>query len=239
MANYFFNDERINIARGLYKGVTNIHKFGAVPSMAVNTTGSVWDISDTLYPWSAFNTATTLTVDRVNAGDAGKTVTIIGLDENFVEATDTAVLTNATGNTTASGVTFKRVYRAYVSGGDNLGNINIKAGATTVARITATLGQTLMAVYTVPAGCTGYLLSGTSTVAANADATGHMFVHYFNTDTFRIGHTFEVAGVGGKYQYDFGVPVVLPEKTDIDVRATVRSNNARFTAAFDIILKAN
>lgn len=239
MGNYFFNDERINIARGLLKGVTSIHKFGAVPALSINTSGSVWDIDDTLYPWSAFNTATTLTVDRANAGDAGKTVTILGLDENFNEATDTAVLTNATGNTTASGVTFKRVYRAYVSGGDNLGNIDIKAGATTVARITATLGQTLMAVYTVPAGYTGYLLSGTSTVAANADATGNMFVHYFNTDTFRIGHTFEVAGVGGKYQYDFGVPIVLPEKTDIDVRAKVRSNNARFTAAFDIILKAN
>jgi len=31
----------------------------------------------------------------------------------------------------------------------------------------------------------------------------------------------------------------MPEKTDIDVRATVRSNNARVTAAFDLILIDN
>ena len=39
--------------------------------------------------------------------------------------------------------------------------------------------------------------------------------------------------------YEFSVPRVIPEKSDIDVRASVRSNNARFTAAFDIILKQN
>ena len=38
------------------------------------------------------------------------------------------------------------------------------------------------------------------------------------------------------YNYKFTVPIALPEKTDVDVRATVRSNNSRVTAAFDIIL---
>ena len=50
------------------------------------------------------------------------------------------------------------------------------------------------------------------------------------------GHSFEVSGTGGQYDYTFSVPLRIPEKTDIDVRATVRSNNARITAAFDIIL---
>lgn len=240
MANYFFNDERINIARGLYKGVSDIHKFGAVPAMSQNTTGSVWDINDTVYPWSAFSSASAVTVDRANAGDAGKTITIEGLDENYESVTDTCVLTNATGNTTTSGTTFIRVFRAYVStGADNLGNIDIKVSTTVVARITATKGQTLMAIYTIPAGYTGYLTKGVATVQASADATGNMFVRYFGQEAFRIGHTFEVAGVGGMYSYDFSVPQVIPEKSDIDVRATVRSNNARLTAAFDIILKQN
>jgi hypothetical protein len=35
------------------------------------------------------------------------------------------------------------------------------------------------------------------------------------------------------------VPGKLLEKTDIDVRAAVRTNNSRVTAAFDIILIKN
>jgi len=240
MGNYFFNDERMNIARGLLKGVSDIHKFGAVPSMAVNTTGSVWDVSDTLYPWSSFSSASAVTVDRANASDANKVITIVGLDENYEAVTDTCTLTNATGNTTDGGTTFIRVFRAFVStGATNVGNIDIKVSTTIVARIIADMGQTLMAIYTVPAGYTAYLMRGIMTVAANADATGNMYVRYFGQDAFRIGHTFEVSGTGGLYDYEFSVPQVIPEKSDIDVRATVRSNNARATAAFDIILKQN
>jgi len=93
-----------------------------------------------------------------------------------------------------------------------------------------------MAVYTIPAGKTGYMLKGVATCQAGADATGEMFIRYFGQDSFRVGHSFEVSGTGGEYLYDFGIPVKIPEKSDIDVRCSVRSNNARVTAAFDMIL---
>lgn len=240
MGNYFFNDERINIARGLLKGVTSEHKFGAVPAMSQNNTGTIWDVNDTTYPWSAFSSATAVTVDREEVGDAGKTITIVGLDENYDAVTDTCVLTNASGNTTTNGTTFIRVFRAFVStGANNVGNVDIKVSSTVVARITADKGQTLMAIYTVPAGYTAYLTQGTATVQDGADATGNMFIRYFGETAFRIGHSFEVSGTGGQYLYEFSVPRVIPEKSDIDIRASVRSNNARATAAFDIILKQN
>jgi len=63
-----------------------------------------------------------------------------------------------------------------------------------------------------------------------------MFVRYFGQTSFRVGHSFEVSGTGGQYLYDFSIPIEIPEKSDIDVRATVRSNNARLTSAFDIVL---
>jgi hypothetical protein len=55
------------------------------------------------------------------------------------------------------------VNRAFITdtGSTNAGDIDIEAaaaGGTVVARITEGHGQTLMAVYTVPAGKTGYLL---------------------------------------------------------------------------------
>jgi hypothetical protein len=225
----------LNISRGLVKGTSFIHKFGAVPAMSTNTTGTVWDVNDTVYPWTAWDTAGTITVDRASTSDANKSVTVVGLDSNYNEITDTIVLTNPTGN--ASTGLFIRVFRAFIlDGSTNVGLISIKKGATTVAAITATKGQTLMAIYTIPAGHTGYLMKGTATAQAGADATGDMFVRYAGQSSFRIGHSFEVSGGGGQYLYDFTTPIPIPAKSDIDVRLVTRSNNGRYTAAFDLIL---
>jgi len=181
-------------------------------------------------------------VERNDVLDTGLIVTIQGLDSdwNFQEEQITI-----TGADQVGTKLWRRVNRAFVTSGTatvNVDDIDIEAGAaggTTVARITADLGQTLMAVYTIPAGYIGYLYQGTMTVQANADATGFMFIRR-NTvgTTFRVGHTFEVGG-GSQYDYEFAFPPPIPEKSDIDVRAAVRSNNARVTAAFDILLVEN
>lgn len=227
----------LQVARGQIPAHSALHKFGAVPAMSINTTGTVWDINDTLYPWSAFSTASTLLVDRASASDADKVVTIIGLDANYKEISENVTLTTATGNATTN--SFIRVFRAYMYNGSatNVGNIDIKVSTTIVARITANKGQTLMAVYTVPAGYTAYLTQGVMSVQSGADATGDFFVRYGGETAFRIAHTFEVASA--EYFYAFHVPFALPEKSDIDVRASVRSNNARCTAAFDAYLIKN
>lgn len=231
----------IQISSGRTLHTSFIHKFGAVPAMSQNTGGTVWDVNDTLYPWSSLTTAGTLTVPAVNASDNGYTVTIVGLDSNFNDLEETITVSSSGSVTTTN--SFRRVFRAFCTGGGsgtvNVANIDIQKGGVTVARITAGKGQTLMAVYTIPKGYTGYILKGVMTVQANADATGDMYVRYFGQTTFRVGHSFEVSGTGGPYMYEFGCPLPIPEKSDIDIRATVRSNNARATAAFDMILVAN
>jgi len=226
----------LGVAKGQFDDITHFHKFGAVPAMSQNQTGTIWDVNDTIYPWSAFATAGTLSIPAVNASDDGKSVVLVGLDENYVELEETVTVSSSAATTTTN--SFLRIFRAYVTNGSetNVGNINIQKGGTTVARITAGKAQTLMAVYTVPAGKTGYILKGVATCQSGADATGDMFIRYFGQDSFRVGHSFEVSGTGGEYLYDFGVPVKIPEKSDIDIRCSVRSNNARVTAAFDIIL---
>lgn len=229
----------LQLGRGDIPGHSLQHKFGAVPAMSQNQTGSVWDVNDTLYPWSSWSAATTVTVDRASASDADKIVYIEGLDANYNIVNDTVTLTNATGN--ASTTEFLRIYRAYMTNGSatNVGNIDVKVSTTVVARITAGKGQTLMAVYTVPAGYTAMLTQGVSTCQAGADATVDMFIRYFGFSAFRVGHSFEVSGTGGEYHYEFTAPLKIPEKSDIDIRAKVRSNNARLTAAWDMILIKN
>jgi len=236
--NYQFD---LMVSAGHITGHSFNHKFGAVQAMSQNTVGTVWDVNDIIYPWSALDTPAVVNIKRTDIADNGFEITIQGLDleYNFIEE---SIIIN--GSDTLSTVEFLRVNRAFVTnGGDiNTGNIDIEAGApggTVVARITADIGQTLMAVYTIPAGKTGYMYQGTATAQANADATGFMMIRYFNQTTFRTGHTFEVEGAGGQYQYDFAFPIPIPEKSDIDIRIKTRSNNGRYTAAFDILLVDN
>ena len=224
----------LQVSRGQIPGHSVLHKFGAVPAMSINTTGTIWDIDDTLYPWSALTAAGTLTVDRASASDANKVITIQGLDADYNQISENVTLTNATGNPTT--LSFIRVYRAFMHNGSaaNVGNINIKISTTTIARITAGKAQTLMGVYTVPAGYSLYVTQGVMSVQSGADATGNFFVRYGGESAFRIAHTFEVASA--EYFYAFHAPFKLPEKSDVDIRADLRSNNARITAAFDAYL---
>ena len=226
----------LGVAKGQFDDITSIHKFGAVPAMSQNQSGTIWDVNDTTYPWSSFDTAGTLSIPTVNASDNGKSVVLVGLDSDYLELSETVTVSSSGATTTTQ--SFKRIFRAYVTNGSvtNVGDIVVQKGGTTVATIKAGKAQTLMAVYTVPAGKTGYMLKGVATCQAGADATGEMFIRYFGQDSFRVGHSFEVSGTGGEYLYDFGIPIKIPEKSDIDVRCSVRSNNARVTAAFDMIL---
>jgi len=234
----YLTDERLAIARNLVRNTTSLHKFGAVPAVSVNTTATVWDKNDTIYPWSVWSSASVINVDRASTSDADKQVTVIGLDSNYNNISETITLTNASNNLSVN--QFIRVFRAFVSDGvSNVGDIVIQSNSTDVAIILAGKAQTLMAIYTVPAGYTGYLMKGVCSAQAGADATGNMFIRYFGQQSFRIGHSFEISGAGGQYLYEFTVPIPIPEKSDIDVRVETRSNNGRFTAAFDMILIEN
>ena len=235
----YIEDDYLNISRGLVKGTSFIHKFGAVPAMSNGTTGTIWDKNDTVYPWSAWNTRGVLTIATTAANgststlDNGKSVIVIGLDENYNEIQEEIAISGSSGTGTT---TFKRVYRAYVSDTTvNATQIRVSRGATEVLRISIGKAQTLMAIYTVPAGYNAYLTQGVASIQYGGDCTIDMFVRYPG-GPFRIGHSAEVAGTGMPYHYDFTCPIKLPPTTDIDVRASVRSNNARVTAAFDLIL---
>lgn len=231
----------LEVAQGIISGYSFNHKFGAAPNMSIDTTGSVWDINDTIYPWAALDTPAVVNIERNDAADNGLIVTVQGLDSNWNVVQENITITGADQVGTTL---FRRVNRAFVTdtGTSNVGDIDIEAGAaggTTVARITAGLGQTLMGVYTIPAGKTAYLLKGNASAENEKDASGFMFVRYFEQTTFRVGHTFEFSGTGGAYNYEFIIPLPIPEKSDIDVRITTRDKSGRYTVSFDVLLVDN
>src|SRR6056297_1130558 len=50
----------LQLARGQIPGHHFRHVLGAVPAMSQNQSGTIWDVNDTNYPWSAFADAGTL-----------------------------------------------------------------------------------------------------------------------------------------------------------------------------------
>jgi len=228
-------------------GFGQIHKFGAVPAMSQNTNGTIWDEDDTIYPWSTIGAGSTLGVKVVEPNNesntsndlSGDTVEIQGLDVNYNVITETVTISGATATTSN---TFYRVYRAIYANTSDVANskrILIQVGTTTVAKILENIGQTLMSIYTVPAGKTGYLMRLDVTAQGTATGSFKLYIREGGTDNFVVKHIAEVNGVGGPYQLEYPIPQSFPEKSDIDARMHTLSNNGRYTCTFDILLVDN
>ena len=235
-----------NISLG--SGFGQIHKFGAVPAMSQNTEGTIWDEDDTIYPWSTIDAGSTLDVKVVEPNNEaststalnGDSVEIQGLDTNYDLLTETVTISGSTVTTTN---TFKRVFRAkYIaaSGFDaNTKRILIQVSSTTVAKVLENIGQTLMSIYTIPAGKTGYLMRLDVTAQGSATGSFKLMARPDGTGSFQTKHIAEVNGVGGPYQLEYPIPQSFTEKSDLDARMTTFSNNGRYTCTFDILLVDN
>ncbi len=225
-------DVFLDIARGAISNSKIVHKFGANFDIdQADDPESVWT-GGGLYPWASLATAQTIYCLSTSASDT-TTLTLEGLDANYDEISETVTLTGLTAVTTTN--QFLRVFRMTYDA-TNVGNIEARvtsATGTVVAQIDAGYAQTLMAVYTVPAGYTGYLVALDATIDGTKTCQMLMY-HRLTGKPFRIAH---VAESDGHYRYDFTAPLTVPEKTDIDIRIDqVSGNDARVTANFDIVL---
>lgn len=226
----------LGVAANHFDGLSFTHQFGANFDIDNNSEPeTVWTAGG-LYPWSAFATAQTLYCLSDDDADTS-TLTITGLDANYYPLTETVNLTGTDAVTTNN--TFIRVNNLMYNGGsENAGTITARTvsdSGTVVAQIDEAFSQSLMCIYTIPAGYTGYLMCGDASVQKNKDAQIKFFTRPFG-QSFQIGHMAEV--FEGTYRYDFPIPIPLAEKTDLEVRAdNVETNNTRVTANFDLLLE--
>ncbi len=231
-------------------GFGQIHKFGAVPAMSIDTIGTIWDENDTIYPWAAIDANGALNIKVTNTNNEnilntdldGDTVEIQGLDENYEIQTETVTISGSTGTTANP---YKRIYRArYQNGGsfdvNSTARILIQTQSNvTVAKILEDQGQTLMSIYTIPAGKTGYLMRLDVTAQETATGEFKLMVREGGAGSFAIRHVAEITGRGGAYQLEYPIPQSFPEKSDIDARIHTFANNGRYTCTFDILLVDN
>ena len=246
MAVGYLTEQNINIARGLIRGTTVIHKFGRNPNVG-GVPETIWEqggiytyltVASTIYVYGA-------DAQDGAAGTGARTVTVQGLDANYNAIEETLTVDGA-----VSTKSFLRVFRAFVASAGSLqtnkGNVIISTGAsgtgTVLAKIatigTGTVygqGQTNLALYTIPAGKTGYLTNWNIGVGNYNDAvTANLYTREVgNGLVFRTRDVMDVPG--GLHQRIYQVPFALPEKTDIEIRA-IASTGTNMSSTFDIIL---
>ena len=231
MAVGYITDQNFQIARGLIRGASHINKFGYNPDVGSNFE-TVWDGSN-LYTY--IGTAGTALVTSSNTSDDNNgTVEIQGLDANYNVQTVTATIGGS-----ATTETFIRVFRVKMltanTGTSNVGTITVTVDSTAAAIISPTKGQTLMAVYTIPAGKKGYLLKLQGNLEKAKESEFQLMVKPFG-GAFNIKGKF--GSSGDVVNYDYPVPLEFDEKTDIEIQVRAGATTAA-GALFDIVLLDN
>ena len=228
----------LQVVRNQIENHKTVFKFGFNPDVN-SSEETIWDVGG-IYAYPSSAVAMTVTTDAgTPANDNGVKVIVFGLDEDYNEVNDEVTLAGAGTATTTQ--TFLRVFRAYVSGSQApTGNLNITNGGTTYARITLGENQTLMAMWTVPAGYTGFLDHvniATGTTNANQYVTAQI-VQRTQGGVFRVMMK-QTLGSGGVADFILRYPIAVSEKTDLEVRAISSGSNNLISANFSMVYIKN
>jgi len=252
-------DYNVEVARGLIPGATPVSKFGRNPdcdqaasATAVQLGRSIWDggIAGAVN-WVPPTTARTHALVSTDDEDGGAgtdtgalTMRILGLDSSFAFQQEDLTLNGTTPVNTASAYTM--IYRMYVltagSTGRNLGDITATAAtdSTVTAKISIAMNQTLMAVYQIPAGQTGYLISYYATLQKSGGAAKFADIFLMSKDdggVWRVRHTVDVVSDANAHvQHFFNVPISFDAKTFVEIRANPSADAQDISAGFELLL---
>jgi len=229
------------VQQGKVPGYSMVNKFGYNPTIGSGSFETIWETGDN-YSWQSTAVTVDVVSDNVNddvAGTGARTLRIQGLDGSYNFAEETVDMDGTTTVTTTQ--TFLRVFRMSVetagSSGNNEGTITVTytGGSDVAATISAGNGQTLMALYTIPAGYTGYLLS--MNISSGKDQEMNFkFIQRDNSVANAAFQTKQFLDVrGGQTTVIFNAINVIPEKSDIYVSGKGSSTSSA-SASFDLLL---
>jgi hypothetical protein len=244
----------LQVARGQVAYHESVYKFGN-NAVVANVTETIWQQGG-LYSYLSAASVLKVSSSSANdtsAGTGARTVELFGLDGDYNEINEVVTLNGQTAvNSTQSYLRINRmIVRSAGSGGSNAGIIYAGTGTVTTgvpANIYATINgdgtnQTLMALWTVPAGYTGYLMQYD---VSNGTTSNTPAVCKLTLVARPYGEVFQSKDVkslttGMHIENTLIVPVKFAEKTDIEVRAVSSSASVTFdiSAAFEIIYIKN
>lgn len=230
------------VGLGLVPGVRRVTALGANPDIDQGTLPEdVWSVGG-VYPW--MTAATSLEVVSTSASDSSagvgaRTVTIFGLDANYVEVNQTITL-----NGTTPVVVPTQLLRInsvlIMSAGStkvNVGDINIRrvTGGLIQAQIPVGYGITRQSIFTVPAGHTlsvhSILFAQTRSGGVDKNITVANFIQS-PLGFYRMPLELSVSQTT-PYRHDGKPGITLAEKTDFAFRVIESSaSDASVTVAF-------
>lgn len=254
------NSSGLSISKGDVSGVSFVHKFGNAPDFdTIDGEITIWDAAEDGAAWEqmVYNYSTTADIDRVSSSSASdtNTITIIGQDAAGTELTQTVTLTGQT--PVAIPIPLERIYRAFNPNGTLfVGHVFIFVNVTTTAGVPDTTAniravidpenqQTEMAIYTIPAGKTGYMRSWyAATSGSNKNSNYRIRLLSRNAGgVFRVQHISAISDVGtSSYIHKYDEPKRFEAGTDIEMRVKMLAagaTGASFSAGFDIVLVDN
>ena len=249
----------VEVSRGNVSGATFIHKFGVVPDFDTGDNSvHIWDgADDGGSDLMQYTFSTTDDIDSLSSSDNGDTqdVEVQGLDANFDLVTQTITLTGQT--RVALTTDLVRVFRMINRGStDFAGTVYcFKNVATTLgvpdtlanvrAQIVGANNQTLMAIYTIPNGKTGFMRSWYASIAGANKSSNYVIDLFARLDgeVFQLKHRSAIDDSGTSYiQHDYVEPKKFEAKTDITMKADITSagvTGATVAAGFDLLLIDN
>lgn len=253
-------ENSLAIAKGEVEGHKPVSKFGNAQDFdASDDFVTVWDAAEDGTAWELMRYvySTTADIDSVSSSDITDNTdfTVVGLDANYNEVTQVITLNGRT--RVALPIPLIRVYRAYNSNGTEFVghiivyvNTALTAGVpTNKTKIRAVIDplnqQTLMCVYTVPSGYTGYLTRGYASTSGASKTSEYVLKFYGRQfgGVFRLQNVNAISDTGSSsINLDYNIPLKFPEKTDLEVRVKATASGATacsISAGFDIILVQN
>lgn len=243
-------DYMVEISSGSIIGGSTVNKFGQNHSIASGATEDVWDGSiNYTFPTTASITHIRSAVNSVITQSS--TIEVQGLDVSWALVVQTKDL-DATDSTTeiALDTPLIRIFRMKVLENAVMDQ-DIWAGdadfvvADAKAIIETGNNQTLMAIYTVPAGKTAYI---TKYYASTTESTGKepksTEIRLWTADRdngyeFQLKHAMGIPKAGSGIEHCFEPYMKVNEKTDIKITGTAIDEIANVAAGFDIILIDN
>ena len=233
MAKHYIDEFNINVSREIVQGVNFLHR--AFISGTFSSEQTLWS-SNTI--WVPPATASTMSVvssstSDSSAGTGARTVSIAGLDSNYLEISETITMNGTTAVTTTR--SYLRISRLTVvtagSTESNVGTITI-SNATPQGIIQPNAGQSSSSMYTVPAGKVAYLHS--LHLSSSKSTDGKFSIRTRASGVSRIRHSALLTGES--YDVEFTYPTVLPERTDIELRAVSNTGNGVVAGAYDLLI---
>ena len=241
-------DFYLEVAKGKINKHAPINKFGNNPTLATSSTETIWDGSNIYtFPTTVDITHIRQAVDQ--AAMQGETIEVQGLDIDYVLTVQTVDLDGS--NTTtpvALGTALRRVFRMKVLSSvvtDQDVELRNVGGGITYAIIMAGNNQTLMAIYTVPAGKTFYMDNYWASL--NKDSGGgdpDTVIQMWNKDNAtgyapQLKHKKGLDADGtSAWPHRFKPPLEMTEKVDVYLTVSNLSGSATadVSAGFDGVL---